>query len=77
MANIGEDKKRQLQVIKCLCGASIAACTEPECYEEKDWQKELRRYVKMGYTVSLEDAGSFSFGSCSCKEEATKQPELF
>lgn len=66
----------KLQHIICKCGVSIAACRVPECYEDAGWQREMRKYVKRGYTVELIDAGSHKFERCSCKKEKDKQLDL-
>lgn len=66
-------EKKQLQTIICKCGAAIAACTVPECYEEADWMKDVRKYSKKGYSIEIKDAGEFSFGKCTCVEQ--KKPE--
>lgn len=59
---------RKAQVIICKCGAKFAACVEPHCYTEKDWQKDLRKYVNEGCRVELVDCASFKFEKCRCKE---------
>lgn len=66
----------QIQIIKCKCGKSFAACRVPECYSDADWQKEMRAYVKKGCTVELVDAGSWQIESCACEKEK-KELSLF
>lgn len=69
------------QCISCPCGKMFAACLEPECYSDADWQKDMRNYVKKGCSVSMTDepiAGKFE--KCTCpnmKPQTVKQPELF
>lgn len=66
------------QVIKCKCGKIFAACREPECYEDAQWMRDLRKYVKNGNTVELLDLDKFTFESCACKKIGeSKQSELF
>jgi len=58
-----------IQVIKYkCCGKIFAACTEPECYTEKDWLRDLRKYVLRGDTVEMIEAGTLKFEKCTCKE---------
>lgn len=58
-----------IQIIKCKCGKTFAACAEPMCYEDAEWQKEMRAYVKKGCTVSVVEAGTWQFESCVCNEK--------
>jgi len=58
-----------VQTIKCKCGSVFAACTEPECYTEKDWMDNLRDYVLDGCTVELVDRNDFKFEQCKCVME--------
>lgn len=73
-----------IQAIKCKGGQIFAGCHEPHCYEDSEWMKELRKYVKAGCTVEMIEAGKFSFGNCdcgaksaTCKLKETPQPDLF
>lgn len=64
----------KVQIIKYgCCGEIFAACTEPECYQDADWQKEMRKYIKQGHTVETIDRNDFRFGNCKCNEV----PSLF
>jgi hypothetical protein len=56
-------------VIICKCGSAFAACITPECYTDKDWQKDLRKYVKEGCTVEMRHSGDFNFERCKCNEK--------
>ena len=72
------------QVIQCKCGGVIAACRTPECYQETDWMKDLRKYAKKGYTIQTLSHDKWQWG-CKCKAiaEAAEQqadamaPKLF
>ena len=69
---------KKAQVIICKCGAKFAACAEPFCYTEKDWQKDLRNYVNKGCTVEVIDCGSFKLESCKCNEtKSVNELKLF
>lgn len=57
---------KTIQVIVCKCGSEFAACIVPECYTDKDWQKDLRECVKNGCTVKMVESGTFSFERCKC-----------
>jgi hypothetical protein len=70
----------KVQVIVCNCGKVFAGCVEPWCYTEKNWTKELAKYVKEGKTVEMRDAGSFKMESCTCFKSEPKEdnnPKLF
>lgn len=71
-----------VQVIKCRHGKIFAACTTPEYFEDVDWQREMRKYVKGGCTVEMAESGTWSFEKCECSktkksEEKIIQPALF
>ena len=68
-----------IQVIKYrCCGQIFAACCEPECYTEKDWLKDVRKYALRGDKVEMMESGNVKFGKCECvKVEAPKSPDLF
>lgn len=60
---------RKAQVLKCKCGKVFAACIEPECYTDKEWQKKLREYVLKGATVEILETPVFTLESCVCKKK--------
>lgn len=63
----------KIQVIKHkCCGAIFSACQEPECYTDKDYLKELRKYVEAGDTVDMVNRGEWEFGECVCVAEGKK-----
>lgn len=66
----------KIQVIKCKCGSVFAGCVEEECYTDKGWMRELRKYVLKGCTVDMIDRESFQFQKCTCNK-GTSQLELF
>lgn len=63
------------QVIKCKCGEIFAACVEPECYMNADWQREMRKCVKKGCTVEIMPCGDAKMSKCKCKELAKELAE--
>ncbi len=73
----------KIQIIRCKCGKSFAACREPECYTEKEWMKDLRKYVQEGCTVEMIDSGegNLQLERCECpkvkKNINANQTELF
>lgn len=72
-----EQPKAQIIKYKC-CGKVFAACTEPHCYEDSDWQKDLRKYIKQGHTVETVQRAGFEFGECKCpKDEVKNQLKMF
>lgn len=74
---------RKVQIIKCKCGAVFAAACTPHCYEDAEWQRDMRKYVKQGHTVDLIDSDAFDgLQECVCKETELKskkaiEPTLF
>lgn len=67
------------QVVICKCGSKFAACVEPNCYTQKEWLKDLRKYVQEGCTVEMIEATEFKFERCKCEKEKidVNQTELF
>ncbi len=66
-----------IQAIKCPCGKVFAGCVEPYCYTESSWQKDVRKYIKKGCTVSTIE--STPLQECTCKDfkpESSNQLEL-
>jgi hypothetical protein len=57
----------QIVKYKC-CGAIFAACVEPDCYTEKDWLANLKKYVNRGDKVEMIKSGTLKFGKCECKK---------
>ena len=55
-----------IQITKCPCGKTFAACREPECYSDADYQKDTRAYIKKGCTVEMVENGTWSFEKCTC-----------
>lgn len=39
-----EKNNLKAQVVYCRCGSLFAACMEPLCYQDKEWQKNIRKY---------------------------------
>jgi hypothetical protein len=65
-------KKNKIQVIKYSCCDSIfAACVEPDCYTDRDWLYNLRKYVLRGDIVEMidSDKGNLIFSKCKCKDD--------
>ena len=69
----------KVQVIKCKCGSRFAGCREPDCYTEKEWLKDLRKYVLKGYSVETMKSSDFKIEVCICEKEKAdnNQTELF
>lgn len=61
--------RTEAQVIVCKCGSVIAACVAPECFQEKEWMKDVRDYSKKGYTIEMRETGqgNLSLKACTCK----------
>lgn len=56
----------KVQIIKCHCGEVISGCTEPECYTDEEYTKDLKECVEKGYKVDLIENSDFKFGKCKC-----------
>lgn len=69
--------KVQIIKYKC-CGKIFAACHVPECYEDKDWLKNLRKYALRGDAIEIIESKDMQFGKCECvkTQSKTKQLEL-
>lgn len=66
----------KIQVIICKCGATFAGCTEPECYTDSGWLKDLGLYLKKG--CSIEMRKELTFQKCTCEKKKKKKPiDLF
>lgn len=61
------ETKAQVVRYKC-CNEIFAACREPECYEDADWHKDIRKYSKQGHKVDFVPLSEFNFGKCKCKD---------
>lgn len=85
-----QNRTGQSQIVICRCGNAFAICRAPECYTDRDWQKDVRRYIKGGCTVETlntkEAVEKYSLGNCTCNKtkaskeqpkEIEKQLELF
>lgn len=69
-----------IQIVKTkCCGSVFAACIEPDCYTDKDWLKNLKKYVNRGDKVEMVENGTFKFGGkCNCNDVVkTEQLNLF
>lgn len=55
----------KLEVIKCRCGANIAACHYVA--RDTDWINKRDEYVRRGYATET-ITENFQFGECSCKD---------
>jgi hypothetical protein len=70
-----------IQTIKCPCGKIFAASREPYCYTDSEWQRNMRRYVANGCSVSVVNSGEWKFEKCECpnmkKPDPVVQQSLF
>jgi len=61
--------KAQIIRYKC-CKVVFAACIEPECFTDKDWQDQVRKYVKRGDIVeSVDSLEGITLSNCKCNPE--------
>jgi hypothetical protein len=65
------EKQIKTQIVKCRCGSTIAACIEPDCYIDKDWLNDLKRYIKRGCAVEMVGLKKFNLEKCRCGEQQT------
>lgn len=61
-------KTTQTQIVNCKCGKTFASCYVPECYQDTDWMKDIRKYSKQGYEVKVIPLSDLKFEPCTCKE---------
>jgi hypothetical protein len=61
-----------IQVTKCKCGKIFAACAEPNCYTDAEYQREVRKDIKRGCTVEMVASGTWSFEECTCEKTTTQ-----
>lgn len=63
--------KKKAQAIFCKCGSIVAGCMEPYCYQDKEWQKDLRDYSKKGYEIKMVDPEEVrvQLSECKCESE--------
>ena len=64
-----EQEPRQAQAVYCKCGSLVAACMAPHCYEDSEWQKDVRKFSKDGYKIKMVDPEEvrLTLDSCKCK----------
>lgn len=67
-----------VQIIKYkCCGKVFAACSAPECYTDKQWLKDLKKYVSRGEIVEMQEDNNIRFGKCSCiDKDISNQPKI-
>jgi hypothetical protein len=61
-----------VQSIRCKCGVIFAGCVEPYCYEDVEWQRNMRKYIKEGCTVEM-TGNDVKLGHCACENKAKKK----
>lgn len=62
----------KVQAIRCKCGVIFAGCVEPYCYEDVDWQRKMRKYVKDGCSVEMM-GNDVQLGRCTCDSKSKKK----
>jgi hypothetical protein len=69
----------QVEIIKCLCGSTMAACVVE--HMDGEWITNKKNYLKKGYTTHIVNAGDFQFAKCKCGDVQlvlkNKQLDLF
>ena len=60
-----------VQAIRCKCGVIFAGCVEPYCYQDVEWQRNMRKYVSDGCTVEM-SPNDIRLGQCSCEKKVKK-----
>jgi len=65
-----EQEPRKAQAVYCKCGSLVAACMAPHCYEDSEWQKDVRKFSKEGYKIKMVDPEEvrLTLDSCKCKQ---------
>jgi hypothetical protein len=59
-----------IQVIryKC-CGKIFAANSEPSCYIDDEWLRNLKEHINRGNIVQMIETGNIRFDLCKCDNE--------
>jgi hypothetical protein len=70
------ERSGKCQVVTCSCGATFAACALPYAYEDSEWMRDLRKYSKKGYNISIMNSNEFDMQMCTCSEENTNPNQL-
>lgn len=66
-----------IQVIRYKCCDKIfAACSEPDCYTNRQWLKNLRKDVLEGHRVQMLESRDVKLEKCEC-EYNQNQLDLF
>lgn len=61
-----------IQVIKTkCCGKIFAACRDPECYRDSEWQKDIRSYASQGHKIEMVEPGKWKMEKCTCNDNKT------
>lgn len=71
---MSNNKTRQVQVIRCKCGAIFAGCIVPECYMDNEWLKDVKKYAIKGNVIEVINSDTFKFQECTCGKT---EPKLF
>ena len=66
---------RQAQAVFCKCKSLVAACMAPHCFEDREWQKDIRQFSKDGYEIKMVDPEEVRLTLSACKCESN-QSEL-
>lgn len=53
------------------CNEIFAGCREPECFEDVEWMRDLRKYSKNGCKIEMIEIGVFNFSECTCGKRDT------
>ncbi len=65
-----------VQIVSCQCGVTFAACSEPYCYEDKEWIANLKKYFSIGCKILMANNGEWSFGTCECEDGKLRRGEI-
>lgn len=74
MTRIGPKSKDDIQVCVCRCGSVIAGCSQPECYEDTDWEIEKSEQIKKGRSVEWRSRGTWVLEKCKCIADLQSLP---
>lgn len=61
------ENKIQVVKYKC-CNKIIAACAEPNCYNDIDWRVKIENWRAEGMIVETVENTSILFGKCECNK---------
>jgi len=63
--------ERAQVIYSMCCNKLVAACSEPDCYTDKDWRRQIGKSAAQGCRIDLVSFETVraSFDICDCKKK--------